>query len=224
MQTHPLPTARSALRLIRLATAPAVAAMMLAGCQMPPSALAQETAEPEPTAIVLAAVPPCADDLVATLSDGVRVEYDGADPADRETCLMRWNGRTHRSYAGFWYSGRTGKRSLGERRAIRAAMTGPVGTRAEFDDARAGLWGRVEVEHVGSPVLPVDGARRRTVLLRVVKHDARGRARVRAETLNWIDVRTGIALKKQSVTQLADGSRTAATTWAVERLVADAAS
>jgi len=56
------------------------------------------------------------------------------------------------------------------------------------------------------------------VQLRVVRHDARGRPNVERVTLHWIDVRTGVALKRQTVTHFANGQQMAAATWQIERL------
>ena len=166
----------------------------------------------------LTSVPPCADDLVAVLDGGTRVEFDGADRADPLSCRVKLNGAVFRNLAGFWRTGRNKTPTAAERRAVQAALTGPAGTRAEFEDKRATLWGRVVIEHVADPVLMVAGRPRQTVLLRAVKHDAHGRAQVQVETLAWVDVETGIPLKRQAVTRLADGRRQAATTWQVERL------
>lgn len=80
------------------------------------------------------------------------------------------------------------------------------------------MWGRVTAEHVADPVLTLKSGLRRTTLPRVVKHDELGRAQVRAETLHWVDARTGIVLKRQVVTRLADGVTRMDTTWRVERL------
>jgi len=46
---------------------------------------------------------------------------------------------------------------------------------------------------------------------------------VRRQALHWIDVRTGIALKRQTVTRLSSGEQQVFTTWRVQQLE-DAAS
>ncbi len=104
---------------------------------------------------VLVSMPPCPDGVTATLSDGMVVRYKDAAPSDPEVCVMSWRGRTHRYLAGFWGSGRFRKGTADERAAIGQALTGPVGTRTSFEDTRADLRGKVTVEHVASPALPV---------------------------------------------------------------------
>lgn len=183
--------------------------------------IGSDAAVPEPA--VLAAVPPCLDGATATLDDGMLVRYKGPAPDDPEVCLVTWRGKAHRYLAGFWGSGRFHKAAAGERAAIRQALTGPVGTKTTFEDARADLWGRVTVEHVASPSLQVQGKLRRTVQIRVVRHDAHGRPHVRREAMHWIDVHTGIALKRQTVSRLLNGEQQVHTTWRVDQ-VTEAAS
>ncbi len=200
---------------------------LLGGCQAPGKlALRGNGAElkagapavaPPGKEAMLDKVPPCEADAAATLSDGIDLRYAGADPDDPDVCLVSWNGRMHRFLAGFWGAGRIRPASAAEREAIRSAMTGPVGTVASFNDARAKLWGKVTVEHVANPVLTLESGPRQTVLLRLVKHDEHGRAQVKAESLHWIDANTGVALKTQTVTRFADGQQSVATTWQVER-------
>lgn len=200
---------------------------VLVGCQAVPSVTAQpsqaassaEASAPGSTDAVLAVVPPCSDGVTATLTHGMVVRYQGADPNDPEVCVVEWQSRAHRYLAGFWSGGRFRNATQEERTAIRQALTGPVGTKASFEDTRADLWGRVTVEHVASPGLPVKGGLRRTVQLQVVRHDAHGRPNVRRETLHWIDVQTGIALKQQTVTRLSSGERQVHTTWQVQQLL-----
>ena len=156
------------------------------------------------------------------LSDGVGLTYEGADPDDPMVCLVSWNGRTHRYFAGFWGAGRFHSGTAAERAALLRVLSGPVGAKASFEDIHAKLWGKVTVEHVASPMLPLESGPRRTVLLRVTKYDERGRPGVQAETLHWIDAQTGVALKQATVTTMADGQQTRATTWQVERLEASA--
>lgn len=198
----------------------------LAACQGPPVAAAQDAAtalapdlriavKQEPA---LVSVPRCQDRATATLRDGLTVSYEGALPEDPEVCVVSWRGRTHRYLAGFWGSGRYRRGTPAERAAIRGALTGPVGTTTSFEDMRADLWGTVTVEHVASPMLQLKNGPRRTVQLRVIRHDARGRPDVKRITLHWIDVRTGIGLKRQTVTELAGGQQSADTTWRVEQI------
>lgn len=204
---------------------------ILAGCQPVPDVVAQlsqpastiEASAPGAPDAVLAIVPPCLDGVTATLADGMVVRYKGAAANDPEVCVVVWRGKAHHYLAGFWGGGRFRKGAPDERAAIRQALTGPVGTKTSFDDARAELWGKVTVEHVASPALPVRDGLRRTVQLRVVRHDARGRTHVQRESLHWIDVRTGIALKRQTVTRLSSGEQQVFTTWRVQQLT-DAAS
>lgn len=200
---------------------------VLSACQSPAAMTGQDA-----TAVVpreqqaggkqepaLLSVPRCRDAATATLSNGLVVHYEGADPGNPEVCLVSWRGRTHRFLAGFWWPGRYGEGTPAERAAIRNALTGPVGTTTSFEDTRADLWGTVTVEHLANPVLRLKDGLRRTVQLKVVRHDAWGRPEVKRIALHWIDVRTGIELKRQTVTQLAGGQQLFDTTWRVEELL-----
>ena len=198
----------------------------LAGCQPASLVVAQQPQMPDITEAaapgvqdaVIAAVPPCLDSRTATLAGGLVIRYRGADPTDPEVCLTSWRGKTHRYLAGFWGGGRFRKGTTAERDAIKRALTGPVGTKTSFEDTRADLWGKVTVEHVARPALPLRNSLRRTVQLRIVRHDARGRPDVQREALHWIDVKTGIALKRQTVTRLSSGEQQVFTTWRVQQL------
>lgn len=133
---------------------------------------------------------------------------------------MRWQSKSRRLFAGFWGSARYRKVPAAERKAILDALTGPVGTKTTFEDTRATLWGRVTVEHVANPTLALVGRPRRAVKLKIVRHDAFGRSNVRVSE-HWIDRRTGILLKRQSITRLATGETERFTTWQVTRLTSD---
>ncbi len=173
---------------------------------------------PSSAGVLIEAIPPCQAEGSATLRDGLTVNFKGAALNDPLVCLISWNGRTYRYLAGFWGSGYYRRGTAEEREAVRRVLLGPVGATATFEDTRAGMWGRVTAEHVANPVLVLKSGSRRTALLRMVKHDELGRAQVRAETLHWVDAHTGIALKRQVVTRLADGETRVDTTWRVERL------
>ena len=162
----------------------------------------------------LAQVPSCEQDATATLETGLVVRYEGADPADPQICRVRWQRRSRRFFAGFWGSGRYRTVPAAERKAILDALTGPVGTKTTFQDTRAALWGRVTVEHVANPTLTLAGRPRGTVELKIVRHDAFGRPNVRVSE-HWVDRRTGILLKRQSITRLATGEIEPFTTWRV---------
>src|SRR4051794_15092688 len=154
----------------------------LAGCQAAsqPFVRGQES----PSRIELSApaqhpVAHCAAGRTARLSNGVIVSYLGPDPKDHDTCLSSWNGKTHRFVLGVLPKGRGHRSHSDERDALRAALLGPPGARAEFEDKDAALWGRVTVEHVADSALRLEGGSRRTAQLRIIRHDAYGRARVR---------------------------------------------
>lgn len=189
-------------------------AAFLTGCQAPPSSSQPALAADPPSAPVA----DCAHDRTARLTTGLVVEYAGADMANPAACLVTWNGQPHRYVLGVIPKARGQHISPQEPEAIRTALQGPPGTTAEFEDEQATLWGRVTVEHVGDPVLTLGGKPRRTVQLRIVRHDARGRPEVRSVTLYWIDVRTGIALREQVVTEMDDGQTIADDVWRVESL------
>lgn len=203
-----------------------VMALMLAGCQNTAAVRAQAAADaaaepaPIPTAsgVVLQAMPACEAGGTAELRDGLTARFLGADPDDPEVCVVSWRGKEWRYLAGFWGSGRYRGGTPAERAAMRDVLLGPVGAMASFEDTRAGLWGRVTAEHVANPVLVLRSGPRRTILVRMVKHDAFGRPNVQAETLHWIDARTGIALQRQVVTHLANGESRADVTWRIEEL------
>lgn len=204
-----------------------VAALVLSGCAAPRAQTSNAAVEAARSADAASLVnqagldrlPPCEQDTVGTLNTGVRIHYKGADPSDPQVCLLEWRGRTRRLFAGFWGSGRYRKATHDEREALRDALTGPVGTKTTFQDSHSLLWGRVTVQHVGNPVLRMakgNGARQ-TVKLKIVRHDAFGRPTVRMST-QWIDRRTGILLKRQSITKLASGRQEAFTTWQITDL------
>lgn len=198
----------------------------LSGCQASPALVARDLAItvqsgqhiPGKQERALLLVPPCQDGATATLRDGLTIRYEGAAPEDSSVCVISWQGRSHRFLAGFWGSGRYRRGASAERAAIRGALTGPVGTMTSFEDTRADLWGTVTVEHLANPMLQLKDGPRPTVQLRIVRHDTWGRPGVRRVALHWIDVRTGVALKRQTVTQLASGQELLNTTWQVEQL------
>ena len=196
--------------------------LALAGCQVAPTLPPPPSAPPPPRA-GLPAVPPCASGLTATLSTGVSVDFLGADKADADVCLRRINGRTYRYLLGFWGGGRARPGSEVERQALRAVMTGPVGTRVDFALPRRDalwIWRSATVTHIGDPSLPIGaGDPKRTILLRVVRHGPPDRPHVAAETLWWIDWTTGIPLRQQDVIRMAHGTERR-TAWQVRSLAA----
>jgi hypothetical protein len=165
-------------------------------------------------------IPDCAADASATLAEGVRIGYLGSDPSDPQRCLLRWADRMHALYFGFWSTGPEAPMSDEARAAVRAALTGPVGTEASFQTADARLWDRVTITHVANTVVLVAGQRRPALELRVVRHDALGRPDVRAETRYAIDRATGVMLRSEDVTPMADGGVTKTLGWQIANLTA----
>jgi hypothetical protein len=196
----------------------------VAACQaIPPGGLAASQAAsnqpPSPAGSAgLAEVPDCAAGIVATLSGGVQIGYHGSDPDDPDRCLLNWSGRSHPLYFGLWSTGPDLPMSEEARAAFRTALTGPVGTEASFEMQRARLWKRVTVTHVANTTIDVAGQPRSALELRVVRHDAAGRPDVRAETRYAIDRATGVLLRSQSVTPMADGAVTTTTSWQIEQI------
>jgi hypothetical protein len=201
---------------------PIVATLLLltAGCQTPPAATRSdaETAQRQMTDAGLGDVPDCASGGSAMLTDGVRVGYLGSDPADPQRCLLEWSDRSHPLYFGFWSP--NPKRPISEqaRQAFLTALTGPVGTEAMFRDDDARMWNDVTVTHTANRVVDVAGHRRPALELSVVRHDALGRADVRAEMQYLIDRATGVLLRSESVTPMADGGVTRTTGWQLHAL------
>jgi hypothetical protein len=199
---------------------PAAASLLLftAACQMPPNKEAAHASSPPVTAAGLSALPTCATGASATLADGMPVGYLGSDPDDPQRCLVEWSDRSHPLYFGFWSP--SPKRPISEpaREAFSAALTGPVGTEASFEDEGAQMWSRVTVTHVANSVVDVAGQQRPTLELRVVRHDALGRPDVRAETRYSIDRATGVLLRSESVTPMADGQVSTTTGWRIGSL------
>jgi hypothetical protein len=201
---------------------PIVVTLLLftAGCQTPPAATKgdAEAANVQTTSEGLGGVPDCASGGSATLADGVRVGYLGSDPTDPQRCLLEWSDRSHPLYFGFWSP--NPKRPISEqaRRAFLAALTGPVGTEALFRDDDARMWNDVTVTHTANHAVDVAGHLRPALELRVVRHDALGRSDVRAETHYTIDRATGVLLRSESVTPMADGGVRRTTGWQLDTL------
>jgi hypothetical protein len=205
-----------------ISSLPVVVVLVLftAGCQTPPSAARSEadTAKLQITDAGLGDVPDCASGASATLADGVRVGYLGSDPTDPQRCLLEWSDRSHPLYFGFWSP--NPKRPISEqaRQAFATALTGPVGTEALFRDDDARMWNAVTVTHAANHMVDVAGHLRPALELRVVRHDALGRSDVRAETHYTIDRATGVLLRSESVTPMADGGVTRTTGWQLDTL------
>jgi hypothetical protein len=186
----------------------------LAACQ-PPAATEPSTKIGDDG---LPAVPDCAAGMSATLADGLRIGYQGSDPRDPDRCLLDWSGRSYPLYFGLWSTGPDLPMSEEARAAFRTALTGPVGTEASFGAHRATMWKRLTVTHVANGTIDVGGQKRQTLELRVVRHDAQDRPDVRAETRYAIDRATGVLLRQQSVTPMADGTVTTTTSWRIGTL------
>lgn len=166
----------------------------------------------------LAAVPICADDRLAVLDGGTRVSFEGSDPGDADRCLVEWSGRSHQLYFGFWNHDRPTPMSDEARSALRTALTGPVGTTASFSAQHGQLWDRVTVTHTSNGSSLVAGQPRPALELQVVRHDAAGRPDVRAETRFWIDRATGVLLRSESITPMANGQVSITTSWEINSL------
>jgi hypothetical protein len=192
--------------------------LFTAGCQTPPSTGTARADPPAVTQAGLGALPTCATGASATLADGVQVGYLGSDPDDPQRCLVEWSDRSHPLYFGFWSASPKQPISVQAREAFRAALTGPVGTEAAFRDEGAQMWNEVTVTHAANGVAEVAGQPRPVLELRVVRHDALGRADVRAETRYTIDRATGVLLRSESVTPMADGGVTTTTGWQIGTL------
>jgi hypothetical protein len=200
---------------LRHSAFPAVALLCLIGCQTaPPTAQAPS---PVATDAGLDKVPRCADRASATLAEGVRIGYLGGDPDDPQRCLVSWLDRSHALYFGFWSSSPSSPMSEEARAAVRSALTGPVGTKAAFEARHAQMWDRVTVTHIANPLVDVAGQKRPGLELQVVRYDAAGRPDVQAETRYTIDRATGVLLRRQSVTPMADGGVSRITSWQIDR-------
>jgi hypothetical protein len=191
--------------------------LAVAACQVPSGVGPTQSASQADNS-GLPTVPSCPTGLSATLSDGLQVGYRGSDPSDPDRCLLDWSGRSYPLYFGLWSPGLNQPMSEEARVAFRTALTGPVGTEASFDAEHARLWKRVTVTHVANNTVDVGGTPRPAVELRIVRHDAAGRPEVRAETRYAIDRATGVMLRSQNVTPMADGAVTTTTSWQIGTL------
>lgn len=194
--------------------------LALAGCQaVPPAADPARVAPPPPTD--RAGLPSdltCASNLMGTLRNGVRVNYQGRDDNDADLCRLDWSGRSHSLYFGFWSAYGHVPLAPKARTAFRTALTGPVGTETTFDEHHARLWNRVTVTHTANTTVTVSGVPRPVVELRVVQHDATGRPGVHAENRYRIDRVTGALLSSKVVTPMANGKQMTSTTWQIDLL------
>ena len=195
---------------------------VLGGCAVPVAPSGPGTGDAEAGGVGpragLPEPPPCASNATATLDDGLLISFEGSLPDRPDVCVASWQGRPHQYYLGFWGDGHAFNGTSQEREAVLGALTGPVGTQRDFPALGANLWKDVTVTHVANPILIVDGKPRPTVELREELHDAHGRPDVRAEFLHWVDQATGIALRRQTVTQTANGQTIPDTTWQVRSL------
>ena len=208
--------------LARLAAFAGLGALAACAAAAPPvAAVAPATSPPAQRTAGLRTIPPCPDDVAATLTSGLTVHFDGAAADDPDVCIQSWESRTHRYYLGFWGNGRFREGTPEQRQAIIDALKAPVGTSIQFDlhrKTRLALWKSATVQHVENEPLLVGDKPRPTVKLRVVLHDSLGRDAVNAESLYWIDRATGVPLRKEIVTRMADGETWHTTIWQVRAL------
>lgn len=193
----------------------------LGGCQQPPHAPGSAEADADMVAGNLPADPPCPDNLTAVLANGVAVRFMGSAANDPEICVQQWNGREYRYYLGFWGNGRFEEGSPQQRQALAAVLRGPVGMTATVAlpaPTQMALWRSATVTHEANTSLQVGSHKRPVVKVRVVREDAPGGKEVTAETLYWLDRESGVPLRKQTVTRLADGQTWHITTWDVSEL------
>jgi len=200
----------------------------LGGCQQAvPGADATNGTEAEVAAKgSLPADPPCPDNMTAVLASGVAVRFMGAAAGDPETCVQRWNGREYRYFLGFWGNGRFQQASPQQRQALAAVLRGPVGMTTTVRlpaPTEMALWKSATVTHEANTSLEVGRHKRPVMKVRVVRQDAPGGKDVTAETLYWLDRASGVPLRKQTVTRLADGQTWHITTWEVSALQAASA-
>lgn len=193
----------------------------LAACQVPPHRAA-ETAPPQVAGERgLAPIPPCPSGVTAVMQEGPPVHFKGPAHDDAAVCVQTSNGKSYRDYLNFWGNGRFSGGTPHERHALRSVVAGPVGTQVHFAlpaKSRPGLWKSASVTHVANDHVVVGQHARPAVKLKVVRHDAFDRPGVKAESLYWLDRRTGIPLKKEVVTHMADGEVQRTTTWRVVAL------
>jgi hypothetical protein len=201
----------------------------VAACATLAGTSAQSVPAPKPAQAAdhvsgMASVPPCPDGLVATLDTGVQVHFDGAAPLDPQSCVQTWSAREHEYILGIWRKRRLRPETDAQRAAIAQILTAPVGTAVRFDlrhDTRRTFFDSATIQHVGNEVLTVGREPRHTLKLELVLHDAQGRPESKAESLLWIDRKTGIPLKKEVVTRTADGGVWNTTVWRVQDLGQD---
>jgi SH3-like domain-containing protein len=195
-------------------------------CQQPNPASsvaeAQATGTMTPVATgatsTLAAVPPCPDDLRATLKSGLIVQFKGSIANDPSVCIQEWRGRMHQYCLGFWDVARLRLNAGDQCMKLREIMQAPVGTTVTLDLHGGRSWKFAVLTREANDSLLIGPRKRSTVKLRVVRQDTAGRAGTTAETLYWIDRATGAPLKKQIVIRMADGDVQRATIWDVASL------
>jgi hypothetical protein len=194
-------------------------AMALTACQATPSPDNHTSVAGGPQGTAgLAAVPACAGGMNATLAGGATVTYAGNDPRDAGLCVLRWSGRSHDLYYGFWSATSPNEMTDEARQAFRSALTGPVGTETAFNATHARMWRSVTITHASNGTVTIAGKPRPALEFKTVQHDAEGRSPVRAEIHHWIDRATGVLLRQQSVTPMRDGGQMVSTTWELDAL------
>lgn len=193
----------------------------LAACQVPQADRAAEAAPKVVSERGLAPIPACPSGVTAIMQEGPPVHFRGPAQDDISVCVQTSNGKSYRDYLNFWGNGRFNGGTPHERHALRSVVAGPVGTQVHFalpGKSRPGLWKSASVTHVANDQVVVGKHVRPAVKLKVVRHDAYDRPGVKAESLYWLDRLTGIPLKKEVVTHMADGDVQRTTTWRVVAL------
>jgi hypothetical protein len=128
---------------------------------------------------------------MARRSNGVVVNYFGADPSSPDLCIQEVNGRRSRLYMGLirhdWeHAGKA-------RNALRRTFEGPVGTIVTYDDLQTQGYWRDTFAAEADEQMTISGVSITAARITRLREGMFGT--FRGKTTHWIDRRSGMLVK-----------------------------